>query len=139
MLERIGCLLEEGKTFGLRIPGYRAVEIQADFTEEQKIFRIRSHRSILKLHHVKNREVKGPCKEVFRIVNLKSALCSENRGSNTRRNLATRQGSMAVGENVHKLNNKDKATFFSPSEVRSLPSPSSKKPEEREFVVDSGA
>ena len=34
-------------------------------------------------------------------------------------------------KNVHKLNDKDKATFCSPSEVLSLPAPFSKKPEER--------
>ena len=32
-----------------------------------------------------------------------------------------------------------KAAFFSPSENRCLPAPSNLKPEEREFVVDSGA
>ena len=34
---------------------------------------------------------------------------------------------------------KHKTTFFSPSENWCLPSPSTIKPEEREFVVDSGA
>ena len=38
-----------------------------------------------------------------------------------------------------RLNDKDKTTFFSPSEVWSLPAPSSKKPEERELVVAYGA
>ena len=51
------------------------------------------------------------------------------------------QRSMEFGKQkkVHKLNDKDKATFYSPSEVWSLLAPSSKKREEREFVVDSGA
>ena len=34
---------------------------------------------------------------------------------------------------------KDEATFYSPSEVWCLPAPSLTKPEEIEFVVDSGA
>ena len=45
-----------------------------------------------------------------------------------------------LAKNVHKLNDKDKTTFFSPSEVWSSPAPSSKKkkkPEDRQFVVDS--
>ena len=42
-------------------------------------------------------------------------------------------------QNLHKLKEKDKATFCSPSEVWSLPVPSSTKPEEAEFVVDPGA
>ena len=37
------------------------------------------------------------------------------------------------------LENKDKATFYSPTEAWVMPAPSSKKPEEREFAVDSGA
>ena len=37
-----------------------------------------------------------------------------------------------LAKNVNMLNAKDKATFFSPSEVWSLPAPSSKKPEERD-------
>ena len=37
------------------------------------------------------------------------------------------------------LKEKDKATFFSPSENWCLPAPSNLKPEEREFVADSGA
>ena len=37
-----------------------------------------------------------------------------------------------LAKNVFVLNEKDKATFFSPSEVWSLPAPFSKKPEERD-------
>ena len=57
VVARIECFIEEDKTFGLRISGYRANEIQVDFTEEHKIFGIGSHRSILKstLHHMKIR------------------------------------------------------------------------------------
>ena len=38
-----------------------------------------------------------------------------------------------------KLKEKDKTAFFSPSENWCLPAPATLKPEEREFVVDSGA
>ena len=44
-----------------------------------------------------------------------------------------------IAKNVHKLQEMDKATFHSLSEVWSLPAPSSTKLEEREFVVDSRA
>ena len=40
---------------------------------------------------------------------------------------------------INKLKEKDKATFYSPSEEWVLPVTSKKDPEEREFVVDSGA
>ena len=42
-------------------------------------------------------------------------------------------------KNVSKLKEHERATFFSPSENRCLPAPSTLKPEGREFVVDSGA
>ena len=44
-----------------------------------------------------------------------------------------------VQKNPHAQRKKDKVTFYSPSVVRSSPTPSSTKPEEREFVADSGA
>ena len=46
---------------------------------------------------------------------------------------------MGLGENIYKLKNADKATFYSPIEVKAMPAPLSKSPEERELVVDSGA
>ena len=42
-------------------------------------------------------------------------------------------------KNIYKLKEKDKATFYSPAEEWVLPAASTKEPEEREFVVDSGA
>ena len=44
-----------------------------------------------------------------------------------------------LAKSILKLKEKDKTAFFSPSENRCLPAPSTLKPEEREFVVDSGA
>ena len=44
-----------------------------------------------------------------------------------------------LAKNILKLNEKDKATFFSPTNEWCLPAPSVIKPEKREFVVDSGA
>ena len=48
-----------------------------------------------------------------------------------------REAAWKLAKCVLKLKEKNKATFFSPSENRCLPA-SSLKPEEREFVVDSG-
>ena len=48
------------------------------------------------------------------------------------------RSSVEAGHKSSKLQEKNKATFFSPSENRCLPA-STLKPEEREFVVDSGA
>ena len=44
-----------------------------------------------------------------------------------------------LAKNVHKLKEKDKATFYLPAEEWVLPAASTKEPEEREFVVDAGA
>ena len=49
-----------------------------------------------------------------------------------------REAAWKLAKNVLKLKEHERATFFSPSENRCLPA-SNLKPEEREFVVDSGA
>ena len=47
---------------------------------------------------------------------------------------------MALGENIHKLKNSDRTSFYVPGEVKGMSTPiTSKRPEEREFVVESGA
>ena len=50
-----------------------------------------------------------------------------------------REAAWKLAKNVLKLKEHERAAFFSPSENRCLPAPSNLKPEEREFVVDSGA
>ena len=49
-----------------------------------------------------------------------------------------REAAWKLAKNVSKLKEHERATFFSPSDNRCLPA-STLKPEEREFVVDSGA
>ena len=46
---------------------------------------------------------------------------------------------MERGENISKLKNADKTAFYSSIEARAMSASTSKSPEEREFVVDSGA
>ena len=62
---------------------------------------------------------------------------------NHMRDLATRkmlpQSGVGSGENIYKLKNADKATFYSSIEARIMSAPTSNRPEEREFVDDSGA
>ena len=50
-----------------------------------------------------------------------------------------REAAWKLAKSVLKLKEHQRATFFSPSENRCLPASSTLKPEEREFVVDSGA
>ena len=92
------------------------------------------------LRHVKIRERKGPSQGVvqqcvphergpyapkFEDRSEEEDLIQERRACRVVWNMAKR---------IHKLKEKDEATFYSPSEA-----PSSTKPEDREFVVDSGA
>ena len=50
-----------------------------------------------------------------------------------------REAAWKLVKSVLNLKERDRATFFSPSENRCLPAPSTLKPEERESAVDSGA
>ena len=50
-----------------------------------------------------------------------------------------REAAWKLAKSVLNLKEEERATFFSPSENRCLLAPSNLKPEEREFVVDSGA
>ena len=50
-----------------------------------------------------------------------------------------REAARRLAKSILKLKEKNKAAFFSPSENWCLPAPSNLEPEEREFVVDSGA
>ena len=44
-----------------------------------------------------------------------------------------------LAKNIYKRKNATKLRFYSSIEARAMPAPMSKSPEEREFVVDSGA
>ena len=50
-----------------------------------------------------------------------------------------RKAAWDLAKNIHKLKNSNKTRFYVPGEVEAMPAPSSKRPEEREFVVDFGA
>ena len=50
-----------------------------------------------------------------------------------------REAAWRLAKNVFKLKEHERAAFFSSPENRCLPAPSNLEPEEREFVVDSGA
>ena len=50
-----------------------------------------------------------------------------------------RKAAWDLASNIYKLKNSDKATFYIPGEVKGMSTPiTSKRPEEREFEVDSG-
>ena len=49
------------------------------------------------------------------------------------------QSIVGFGEHIYKLENANKATIKTPTEARVMRAHTSKRPDEREFVVDSGA
>ena len=51
-----------------------------------------------------------------------------------------RKAAWDLAKHTYKLKKSDKTTFYVPGEVKGMSTPTtSKRPEEREFVVDSGA
>ena len=58
---------------------------------------------------------------------------------NERQERCTRGDAWRLAKNIFWLKEKDKATFFSPNDEWSLPAASTIKPEDREFLVGSGA
>ena len=65
--KRFCCLIEEFQAIRLRIPGYRAAEIQVDFSEGQKNLGTKALRGFLKRYITpcQNREKKGPSQGVI--------------------------------------------------------------------------
>ena len=60
-------------------------------------------------------------------------------GETERQQRCARSKAWNLANNIFKLKENDKATFYSPAEKWVMPVTSIKEPEEREFVVDSGA
>ena len=56
-----------------------------------------------------------------------------------RRQRCARSKAWNLAKHIYKLKEKDKAAFYFPAEEWVLPAASTKEPEDREFVVDSGA
>ena len=50
-----------------------------------------------------------------------------------------RRAAWNLAKHIYKLKSAGKTPFYTPNEARVMPAPTSKRPEEREFVVDSGA
>ena len=98
------------------------------------------------LRHInKTREGKGPSLGVIQLTcphersPYAPKLEDRSQEETERQDRCARGDAWRMAKSILKLKEKGKATFFSPPEVWCLPAPSVIKPEEREFVVDSGA
>ena len=96
-------------------------------------------------HHIKIRERKGPSRGVIQKCepherNPCAPRFEERTQEETlHQERGARKVAWNLAKNVYKLKNTDTATFYSPIEARATLAPTSKSPEERELVVDSGA
>ena len=81
-------------------------------------------------HQEKIRETKGPSRRVIQKCEAHERSPCVTRAHKPAWDLAT---------NINKIKNKNRASFYPPVEIKAMPAPNSKSPEEREFVVDSGA
>ena len=96
-------------------------------------------------HHQKIQEIKGPSQGVIQKCepqerNPRAPTFEDRTHQETlQQERCARREAWDSAKSVYKLKTKDKATFCSPTEAWVMPAHSSKKPEEREFVVDSGA
>ena len=98
-----------------------------------------------RLRQASIREKKGPSLGKIQVKNTHQrspyAVKFEDRSQEEtkRQQRCTRGKAWNLAKNIYKLKEKEKATFFSLSEEWVMPAASTKKMEEREFVVDSGA
>ena len=133
-------------TIGMCIPGHGAAEVFIDVTEE---FRHAETNPTCKIHkkllHVTHTfETKNPSLGYIcpgephqRSANAPKFEDRSQEETEWQERWA-REAAWKLAKSVLKLKEKNKATLFSPSENRCQPA-STLKPEEREFVVDSGA
>ena len=98
-------------------------------------------------HQIKNRERKGPSRGIIqKCAPHERSPCApkfEERSHEEtlhQERCARKAAWDFAKKNIYKLKNSDKATFYIPGEVKGMSTPrASKRPEEREFVVDSRA
>ena len=123
----------------MRIPGKRAVEIQADFSEGHNILGIKAQRAILERNITphKKMEGKGSSQGVMRHSDPhgRSSHAPKLEDRSAKETLKQERCVCKVAWEMTKsilpLKEKDKATFCSLSEVWSLPAPPWTKPEEK--------
>ena len=92
-------------------------------------------------HQIKNRERKGPSGGIIqKCAPHERSPCAEIRGRSTlHQERCARKTAWDAAKHIYKLKNSDKTMYYVPGEVKAMLAPTSKRPEEREFVLDSGA
>ena len=97
-------------------------------------------------HQIKIRERKGPSRGIIqKCAPHGRSPCAPKFGERSHEETlhqerCARKAAWDLTKNIYMLKNSDKATFHIPGEAKVMSTPiASKRPEEREFAVDSGA
>ena len=96
-------------------------------------------------HQIKIRERKGPSRGIIQKCEPhERSLCApkfweRSHEETLHQERCAHRVAWDLAKHINKLKNADNATFCTPIEARVMSAPTSKSPEEREFVVDSGA
>ena len=94
---------------------------------------------------MKNRERKGPSRGIIQKCEPhERSLCAPKFGESSHEETlhqerCARRAAWDLAKYIYKLKDADKATFYTPIEAKVMPALISKSPEEREFIVESGA
>ena len=140
--KRISCNVEGVYTIGLCISRFLSEKVYPTWTWK---IGIETHRQILWGYPIKkNRERKGPSRGIIQKCALHERSPSAPKFEEISheetlfQERCARKAAWVLAKNVYKLKNSDKTTFYTAVE-KGMPAPTSKRPEEGEFVVDSGA
>ena len=96
-------------------------------------------------HQIKIQERKGPSRGIIPKCALhERSLCAPKFGERSHEEAlhqerCGRKAAWDLATYIHELKTSDKTTFYTPIEAKAMLAPTSTRPEEREFVVDSGA
>ena len=107
------------------------------------IRRVRFTRGALRQAHIRDNEGPSLGKMQVKLFHPRSPYAEKfedrSQEETERQERCARGDAWRLAKNIYKLKEKEKATFCSPTNEWILPAASTIKPEEREFVVDSGA
>ena len=108
---------------------------QVDEYDSQKLHSVMLTSEKIKVHRLVKKQVKLPHLRSPYAVKFED----RSREETERQERCARGDACRLAKSIFKLKETDKTTFFSPTNEWSSPASSTIKPEEREFVVDSGA
>ena len=136
--EKISCCTEGVHTIGLCISRFLSEKVYSTSTWNVGIG---THRQILQRHLAPNQNSgrKGSIARCYERSPCAPKFEDRSREENLTQERCARKATSDLAKNIYKLQNSDKTTFHVPREVKGISTlVTSKRPEEREFAVDSG-